>query len=381
MIFKLFDLHEITDLTSVQLRQLEDLLYEFHDVFSKHDLDLGHTSLVKHQINLTDDTPIKLRHRRIPPSMYEKVRQHIKDMLACGAIRPSNSPWSFPTVLVRKRNNSFRFCLDFRKLNRRTVRHSYQLPRIDESMDVLSGSKWFSTMDMKSGYWHIKMEEAHKERTAFSVGSLGFWECGLTNCPSTFQRVLEQCMGDLHLQKCLLFTDNIVVFSKTPEEHFQYLREVLGSLRAGGMKLKPSKCLKHSVDYVGHVLFFGYGVQTNPGKIQDVNWKTPVSVNEVRRFLGFTGYYRRFVQNYASVAQPLTNIVGDTPGRHKGRKKQVKTQVMFKWDDACQRAFDQLKVQLISAPSLAYADFSLPFKLHINALKSWCHSVSDTRWS
>ena len=154
--------------------------------------------------------------------MYEEVRQHIKDMLVCGAIRSSKSPWSFPTVLVRTRDNSLRFCLDFRELNRRTVRDSYQLPRIDESMDALSGSKWFSTMDMKSGYWQIEMEEAHKERTAFSVGSSGFWECnsmpyGLTNAPSTFQRVLEQCMGDLHLQKCLLFIDDIVLFSKTPE--------------------------------------------------------------------------------------------------------------------------------------------------------------------
>ncbi len=323
---RLFKFDEMNDLNQVQLHELQDLLVEFHDVFSLDDFDLGKTSLVKHQINLTDETPIKIRHRRVPPSMFDAVRQHLKDMLACGVIRPSKSPWSFPTVLVRKKDGSLRFCLDFRALNNKTIRDSYQLPRIDESMDALVGSKWFSTMDLKSGYWQVDMEESHKERTAFSVGSLGFWECntmpfGLTNAPSTFQRVLEQCMGDLHLKKCLLYIDDIVVFSKTVSEHFSHIREVLSRLRLGGMKLKPSKChlLKRSVKYLGHVIS-EEGVHTDPDKLEAVSkWKVPESVDDVRRFIGFTGFYRRYIENYAAIAQPLTNcLVGDEKsGKHK----------------------------------------------------------------
>ena len=201
----------------------------------------------------------------------------------------------------------------------------------------------------------------------------------LTNAPSTFQRVLEQCMGDLHLKKCLLFIDDIVVFSKTPEEHFQHLREVLGRLRMGGMKLKPSKChfLRHSVNYLGHVIS-EQGVQTDPEKVKDVlKWKIPESVEDVRRFLGFTGFYRRFVQNYSSIAHVLTNLlVGDEKsGRRKGRRKCLAKPVPFLWDKDCQNAFDQLKDKMTSAPILAYADFSLPFELHIDASLSGLGAV------
>ena len=199
-------------------------------------------------------------------------------------------------------------------------------------MDALAGSVWFSTLDLKSGYWQVEVQEEHKERTAFTVGPLGFWECnsmpyGLTNAPATFQRLMEQCMGDLHLQKCLIYIDDIVVFSKTLDEHVKRLSEVFARLQSCGLKLKPSKCdfLKKSVRYLGHIISAD-GVQTDPDKIEAIqNWKVPQTTDDVRRFLGFVGFYRRFIKNYASIARPLTNLlVGDPKsGRRKNRKKKT----------------------------------------------------------
>ena len=230
---KLFKFEDISGISSSEFQQLQNLLLEFHDVFStKHDTDIGKTSLVKHQINLTDNTAIKIRHRRIPPSMVDEVRQHLRDMLACVAIRESKSPLLFPTDFIRKRAGTLIFCIDFRDLNRRIARNSHHLPK----------------------FYEVEMEEAHKECTAFSVGSLGFWECNsmlfwLTNAPSTFQRVLEQCMSD---QKCLLYITEIVLFSKTTSEHFQYIKDVF---RIAGMKLKPS-VISYSVVYITWVILF-----------------------------------------------------------------------------------------------------------------------------
>ena len=186
---------------------------------------------MEHEINLSDNTPFKDPYRRIPPAMFEEVRQHIKEMLDAGAIRESQSPFSSNIVLVRKKDNSLRFCIDFRKLNNRTVKDAYSLPRIEETIDSLSGAKYFSKLDLRSGYWQVGIKEADKHKTAFSVGPLGFFECnrmafGLTNAPATFQRLMERCMGELHLKECLIYLDDIIIFSKTFEEHLERLENV-----------------------------------------------------------------------------------------------------------------------------------------------------------
>ena len=202
---------------------------------------------MKHSIKLTDNTPFKEPYRRIPPAMYEEVKQHIKEMLDADAIRPSESPISSNVVLVRKKDGSLRFCIDFRKLNARTVRDAYALPRIDDTIDTLLGAKYFSKLDLRSGYWQVEMEEEDKSKTAFSVGSLGFFECnrmafGLTNAPATFQRLMERCMGELNLKECLIFLDDILIFSVTFEEHIKRLNAVFSRLHEHGLKLKASKC-------------------------------------------------------------------------------------------------------------------------------------------
>ena len=296
------DLKGMDEWSKDQKDKVYQLMNQYHDLFALEDKELGKTSLVKHKIKLTDKKPFKLRHRRIPPHEYEEVKAHLKEMEDIGAIRKSHSPWSSPVVLVRKKTGELRFCIDLRTLNARTEKDAYSLPRIEDSLDSLNGAKIFSSLDLKSGYWQVELEEESIPLTAFTVGPLGFYECvrmpfGLTNAPATFQRLMENCLGDLHLRSCIIYLDDIIIFSKTPEEHVHRLSQVFEKLAAAGLKLKPSKCefFKTEINYLGHVVS-REGIKTDDKKIEAIkNWPRPVTNTEVRSFLGFTNYYRRFI--------------------------------------------------------------------------------------
>ena len=180
------------------------------DIFSQDDTDLGLCEEVKHRIELLDETPFKQRHRRIPPNMIDELRDHLEQLLASKVIRRSKSPWCSNVVLVRKKTGKLRMCIDYRMLNDRSVKDSYALPRIEEVFDVLHGAKVFSVIDMKSGYHQVEVEEGHKDRTAFTVGPLGFFEFnrmpfGLSNSPSTYQRLMEDCLGDYNMKICVIY--------------------------------------------------------------------------------------------------------------------------------------------------------------------------------
>ncbi|XP_023191355.1 peroxisomal trans-2-enoyl-CoA reductase isoform X6 [Xiphophorus maculatus] len=223
------------------------------EVFSHHDMDFGCTDAVKHTIKLNDETPFKHRARPIHPQDLEAVREHLRDLFGAGIIRESKSPFSSPIVVVRKRNGSVRLCIDYRKLNLQTIKDAYALPNLEESFCALTGSKWFTVLDLKSGYYQIEMAEEDKAKTAF-VTPLGFWEWnrmpqGITNAPSTFQRLMERCMGDLHLKEVLVFLDDIIIFSATLEEHEERLLRVLSRLKQFGLKLSPEKS---KLDATGH---------------------------------------------------------------------------------------------------------------------------------
>ena len=205
---------ESNNLTPDQLCRAKQVLGNWSDIVSTSPTDLGRTDAVKRTINLTDDVPFKDPYRRVPPALYEEVRQHLKEMLKAGAIRPSKSPYSSNVVLVRKKDGNLRFCIDFRKLNSRTAKDAYNLPRVDDTIETLIGSKYFSKLDLRSGYWQVEIDEADKHKTAFTVGNMGFFECnrmafGLTNAPATFQRLMEHCMGEMNLKECLIFLDDI----------------------------------------------------------------------------------------------------------------------------------------------------------------------------
>ena len=175
------------------------------------------------------------------------MKNHLQEMMEVGAIRRSFSPWASAVVLVRKKDGGLRFCINLCRLKNRTVKDGYSLPRIEGTLDCLHGAVWFSTLDLKSGYWQAELEEEAKLLTAFTMGPLGFWECehmpyGLINAPATFQRLMESCLGDLHLNWCIVYLDDIIVFSRTLEEHLHRLKAVFNKLKATGLKLKPSKC-------------------------------------------------------------------------------------------------------------------------------------------
>ena len=354
-------------LTSEQVNLVEKLLLKWKDVFSLHDLDLGKTSLTKHHINLSEPTPFKERHRRIPPAMVQSVREHLKEMLDLGVIRPSNSPFASNVVLVKKKDG---FCIDLRRLNNNTIKDSYALPRTEETFDALHGSCIFSTLDLKSSYWQVEIEENDKHKTAFRVGNLGFFECnrmpfGLTNAPATFQRLIETCMGDLHLNSCLLYLDDIVVFSKSFEEHLTRLEAVFQRLHQAGLKLKTSKChfFKQSIKYLGHIIS-AKGVHTDPDKISTVrDWPVPISAKELLSFLGFVGYYRRFIRNFSQIARPLYEVTTGVPSK----RNKIKICPGFRWGPEQEDAFKKLKDLVTSAPVLAFANFNKPFILHTDA--------------
>ena len=342
------------------------LIEEYQDIFALDDNELGKTSLVKHKIKLTDPEPIKQRARRIPPHQYTEVRKHLKEMMDIGAIKRSNSPWASPVVLVRKKTGELRFCIDLRKLNNRTVKDAYALPRIENSLDSLNGAMWFTSLDLKSGYWQVEMDEESQPYTAFTVGPLGFYECcrmpfGLCNAPATFQRLMESCLGDLHLQQCIIYLDDIIIFSKTPEEHLGRLRNVFQKLREAGLKLKPSKCefFKQEIKYLGHVVSKD-GIATDNSKIQAIiEWPRPTTVTEVRSFLGFTNYYRKFIHRYAQVAKPLNKLIAGENAKCKRKKVE--------WSPECEIAMEKLKELCTSTPILAYADYTKPFRLNTDA--------------
>jgi len=222
---------EPPDLTKQQQLQLDQLLEEYQDVIAKDDDPPGHTNVVKHNI-VTDDTlPIKQRPYRLSPTEHEYVEQEINHMMEQEIIQPSSSPWSSPIVLVKKKNGKTRFCVDYRKLNKITKRDTYPLPRIDEILDSLGKAKYFTSLDLASGYWQVEMNESDREKTAF-VTKQGIFEFnvmsfGLTNAPATFQRLMDRILYDIKDKYVLVYLDDINIYSTTFGEHMKYLQEIL----------------------------------------------------------------------------------------------------------------------------------------------------------
>ena len=239
-------------------------------------------------------------------------------------------------------------------------------------MDSLSVNRYFTVLDAKSGYHQIEIDEEHKERTAFTVGPLGFFEYnrmpfGLSNSPATYQRLMEDCLGELHLNICFIFLDDIIVFSRTFEEHLHRLQQVFDRLRATGLKLSPKKCtfFQRKVKYVGHIVS-DQGIETDPDKTCKVlNWPTPTTPEEVRKFLGFAGYYRRFIANFSRIARPLSQLMPIPTDSKKSSKR--KTSRTWQWGQEEEKAFNELKEALASPPVLGYANYNLPFELHTDA--------------
>lgn len=355
-------------------------MMERNEVFSLHEFDVGCSKSTQHTIKTTDDKPFRERSRRLPPADVEALRQHLSQLKNAGVITESRSPYASPIVVVRKKNGKMRMCVDFRTLNRRTVPDQYTVPRIEDALACLSGSKWFSVLDLRSGYYQVPMSDSDKEKTAF-ICPAGFFQFermpqGVTGAPATFQRIMEQTVGDMNLLEVLVYLDDLIVFGATLEEHETRLLKVLDRLRDEGLKLSLDKCqfCQPSVTYVGHIISQD-GVSTDPKKTEAVTtWPRPNTVTALRSFLGFCGYYRRFVKDYSKVAHPLNQLLsGYPPAAKKSRGKQENTYLNpsepfgSRWDDKCEAAFEELKQRLTQAPVLAFANPQLPYVLHVDA--------------
>ncbi|KAL0172982.1 hypothetical protein M9458_033293, partial [Cirrhinus mrigala] len=290
-------------------QRITQQLNNMPEVFAHHDLDFGRTDQVRHHIKLSDETPFKLRARPSHPQDIKAVRRHIKELLDAGVIRESESPFASPIVVVRKKNGQVRLCIDYRRLNLQTIKDAYNLPKLEDTFSALSGSQWFSVLDLKSGYYQIEVEEANKPKTAFvSTGCL--------------KELMERCIADMHLKDALVFLDYVILFSRTLEEHEERLLRVLTRLKEFGLKLSPEKCVffQTSVRYLGHVVSRD-GVRTDPEKISALRtWPVPQTLRELKSFLGFAGYYRRFVKGYSSIVKPLHSLTSGYPPFHKKSK-------------------------------------------------------------
>lgn len=357
-----------------QRGHLKQLVEKNADIFSQHPMDFGHTKTMQHEIPLIDPKPFRLPYRKIPPSQWQDVRKLLKDMEEAGVIRPSKSPYASPIVVVVKKDGSLRICVDYRRLNSCSTRDAFPLPRIEDALEALGQAKYFSTLDLTSGYWQVEVAEHDKHKTAFTT-PMGLYEAnrmpfGLQNAPSTFQRLMTCCFGDLNYSHLLIYLDDLIIFSKNFEEHLQRLQLVFDRLREHGLKLKPSKChlMRREVQYLGHLVSSG-GIRTDPEKISKVkDWPQPTNRKEVLQFLGFAGYYRRFVESYAKLAAPLYRLTSGDPKRKiRGKKMPAAPDTPFLWTDECTKAFNALKEKLTSAPLLGYPDYTLPFVLQTDA--------------
>ena len=279
-------------LNSSERTALITLLTDYSDIVSFHSFDLGRTAILKHKINTGDAAPIKCRPYRHSIAEQQELDKMIAAFLEARLIRESSSPWSAPVVLVRKKDGGYRFCVDWRQLNAVTKKDSMPLPRIDDTLHRLHGSKYFSTIDFTSGYHQVEMEEESIEKTAFATQT-GLYEftvmgMGLTNSPATFTRLITQMLRPLQWKNCLSYLDDLIIYSPSFTDHLTHLKSVFDIIRKSGLKVKPSKCTlaQPEVEFLGHIVSAA-GISPNPKKLSAVkNWSFPSNVKELQSFLG-----------------------------------------------------------------------------------------------
>ncbi|KAL1488854.1 hypothetical protein ABEB36_014649 [Hypothenemus hampei] len=348
----------LENLTSQQQNQLLTLIDAKFRVMGD---GLGCCNAAEHVIELLPGTsPIKQRYYPVSPVKQALMNQEIDEMLRLGVIELSHSPWASPVCMVRKSDNSYRFCIDFRKLNAVTKKDSYPIPYISAILDRLRNTKFISSIDIRSAFWQVPLSESSKELTAFVVPGRDLYQFrrmpfGLTNAPATWQRIIDRVLGVDLEGKVMVYLDDIIVISESFSEHLQILGLVFDRLRDAGLVVKREKChfCKAELKYLGYMVD-SRGLRPDPEKVQAIiNIVPPTNITEVRRFIGTASWYRRFVPNFSTILSPIINLT---------KKKSV-----WNWTPACHESFRLIKEALITAPVLSSPDFNREFILQTDA--------------
>ena len=360
-IYKKINQIDHPEVTEANKRSMIDLLIENIDIFGMTLKKAGASLHIPHEINTGDAKPVKIPARRRVWSQAEMIEKEVEKMLESGVIRKSNSPWASPVVIVDKKDGTKRICIDFREVNKITIKDAYPAPHIEETLDPLSKATFISTLDLLSGYWQTPLRPEDMCKTAFTTPS-GLYEytvlpMGLTNAPSSFQRNMEWVLEGLLDVICKVYIDDIIIYSNTWEEHLEHLQVVFERIRKYGMMAKLPKCqfIKKSVKVLGLMVRKGE-ISPDPDKIEAIK-KMPVPKDrkELRTFLGLSGHYRRFVKGYAEIAKPLTRLTS--------------TKMEYQWTERQQKAFEELKSHLIKEPVLTLPRYDRNFVMETDASK------------
>jgi hypothetical protein len=351
-------------LNNEQREQLNAVIDKHANAFKwSEDEPFGRTNLVEHKIETNGAKPVRIKQFRIPHSYKPEIANQVNKMLEQNIIRESNSPWTSPIMIVEQENDDgstkYRFCIDFRQLNKVTRRDCYPLPRIDETLECLSGAKFFSKLDLASGFWQIPLAEEDKEKTAF-VANNNLYEFnvmpfGLTNAPSTFQRLIDTTLKGLTWQQCLVYIDDVIIFSTTFEQHLMAIEQVLERIESANLKLQARKChfCMREVSYLGY-LITADGLKPDPRRVSKIiEMQLPADQKALMRFIGAMSYYRRFIPNFSKTASIL--------------HRMIESKEKFAWNDDAKVAFEKLKHHLVEAPILIYPNFNEQFYIETDA--------------
>lgn len=357
-------------LSSNEKIQVNNILEKFKELSPEG--RLGRTNKFIQHIDTGDARPIRQRQYQLSPYLLKELNNQLDEMLRLGVVEPSFSSWSSPVLLVKKSDNSYRFCFDGRKLNSVTKADSYPLPRVDHILNMLKGAKFISSIDLKSAFWQIPLTEESKEKTAFSVPGRGLFHfCvvpfGLTNSAQAQQRLMDSILGPEIEPFGFVYLDDVILISSSFDDHITLLNEVFSRLKSANLTINYNKCqfFRESLNYLGFVVDKN-GLRTNPDKVEAmVNYPRPKNSTEVKRFLGLASWYRRFVPHFSTIVSPLNELLKGG----KGKKLPIQ------WNDVAEKAFQDVKQALVSAPILSSPDFSLKFTIQCDASATGLGSV------
>ena len=345
-------------LTKTESERLTKLLVSYADVFAKDEFDLGHFNAIEHDIDTGDAKPVKMRMRRTPVGFAEEEEEHLKKMIQAGVIEESNSDWASTPVLIRKRDGTVRWCIDYRGLNKVTIKDVFPLPLVDDCLDTLSGNVWFTKLDANSAYWQVSINPEDRKKTAFHTKyglyqhvKMGF---GLCNAPATFSRVMNLVLRGLTWKTALAFLDDILIMGKSFDDHLFNIGEALSRFQQYGLKLKPKKCIffQKEVEFLGRQVTANCLSMTKADIEVVAEWPVPESSKDVEKFMGLANYHRNFVKNFSEKAIPLYNVIGKDK---------------FRWEKEQQEAFDILKKSLTEPPVLSLPQSKGEFILDTDA--------------